>query len=237
MGRIGTRASAAMLSAMLFAPVLAKAWTPTLEERATAARLEESLPRQFGEWHAIPGDISQAELSVAADGRKSDDQPYDDVLMRTYVNQSGEKIMLAVAYAREQRQDVKLHLPEGCYPAQGYKVLALTPVALRVGADGTRLPGKHMLASGHGRLEAVTYWTRISDAYPQGGLAMRIKIFLDGLHGIVSDGVLVRSSMIVADAADAANAHAVQEDFLRALVAAGRPQTRVLVVEYANARP
>nr|AAF72045.1 putative morphology protein 2 [Zoogloea ramigera] len=73
--------------------------------------------------------------------------------------------MLALAYAKEQRQDVKLHLPEICYPAQGYKVMSLSPAPLTMSAGAPALPGKHMLATGQGRLEAVTYWTRISDAY------------------------------------------------------------------------
>ena len=227
---IDGRASVAMLVGMLLAPAMAQVLTPRFPFEEGVERLAESVPLQFGEWKAMPDATSQAELATAGDGGKSQDQLYDDVLMRTYVNQAGEQVMLAIAYARAQRQEVKLHLPEICYPAQGYKVLELTPVALPVTAGGTALPGKHMLADGNGRLEAVTYWTRISDAYPQDALAMRMKIFRDGLQGRISDGILVRSSMLVRDAGGAATAYAIQERFLRSLVNATRPRARTLVV-------
>jgi exosortase B len=229
MAVLGGRAGAVMLVGMLLATALAQALTPRLQSNASVEPLADSVPQQFGEWKAMPAATLQAELSTADDGGKSQDQPYDDVLMRTYVNQAGDRVMLAIAYAREQRQDVKLHLPEICYPAQGYKVLHLAPAALPVTAAAAPLPGKHMLASGNGRLEAVTYWARISDAYPQGGFAMRMKIFRDGLKGRVSDGILVRSSMLVRDAGDAPAAYATQERFLRSLVEATRPGTRALV--------
>lgn len=228
---IGGRASAAMLVGMLLAPVLAQALTPRLQPTAGGERLADVVPEQFGEWKAMPGASSQADLSIAGEGGKIFNRPYDDVLMRTYVNRAGDHVMLAIAYAREQRQDVKLHLPEKCYPAQGYEVLKLAQVAVTVTAGGATLPGKHMLAGGNGRLEAVAYWARIGDAYPQSLLAMRMKIFRDGLQGKVSDGVLVRSSMLVRDAADAPAAYVTQEHFLRSLVNAIHPRALALVTK------
>jgi hypothetical protein len=59
---------------------------------------------------------------------------------------------------------------------------------------------------------------------------MRMKIFRDGLQGRISDGILVRSSMLVHDAGGAATAYAIQERFLRSLVNATRPRARTLVV-------
>jgi EpsI family protein len=120
-------------------------------------------------------------------------------------------------------------LPEMCYPAQGYKVLNLTTLPLPVGAQGTTVPGKHMVASGNNRTEAVTYWTRIGDAYPEGGLAMRMKIFRDGLAGIVADGILVRSSMLVRDESDTAKAYELQQQFLSQLVEAASGRGDALV--------
>jgi exosortase B len=233
MAVIGRRASLAMLAGMVLAPALAHALTPRLAPGAAIAPLAASVPQQFGEWTAMPDAAAQAALASAADGGNSQDQPYDDVLMRTYVNRAGDQVMLAIAYARAQRQDVKLHLPEICYPAQGYQVLALAPAALRVNAGGAPLPGRHMLASGTDRLEAVTYWTRVGDAYPQGALAMRLAIFRDGLRGRISDGVLVRASMLVRSRAGAADAWDVQAGFLRQLVAAGKGRGAALVVKPA----
>jgi EpsI family protein len=219
----------AMLVVMLLTVAVAHALTPTLVHGKEGEMLANSVPKKFGDWTEIASSMSQADLSTTDEGGKVADQPYDDVLMRTYVNKDGAQIMLALAYAKEQRQDVKLHLPEICYPAQGYKVIKLTPAALPVEAGGATLPGKHMLASGNNRTEAVTYWTRIGDAYPQDGLAMRMKIFRDGLAGKVADGILVRSSMLVRDDSEAPAAYAMQQGFLKQLVAAADPRGQALV--------
>jgi len=218
MGAVSRRTSVGLLTGMVLAPALAQALTPVMSDSATPAQLDDSVPRQFGQWALMPARIPQAGISITGEQRRDQDQLYDDVLLRTYVNKTGDQVMLAIAYAREQRQDVKLHLPEICYPAQGYKVLQLMPVPLAI--DGTTLPGKHMLASGNGRLEAVTYWTRISDGYPQDGLGMRLKIFQDGLHGRISDGVLVRASTVLHNNDETHTAFALQQRFLRELVAA-----------------
>jgi exosortase B len=225
---VALRPAVAMLVAMVATVGLAHALTPTLESVAGGTTLAASVPSRFGDWTELPNANAQAELSTAEDGGRNQEQPYDDVLMRTYVNRDGVQVMLALAYAREQRQDVKLHLPEICYPAQGYKVIALSPAQLAVTPAGA-LPGKHMLASSQNRLEAVTYWTRISDAYPQGGFDMRMKIFRDGLAGKVADGILVRASTLVRDQSETKAAYAVQQDFLRQLVAASDKRGHALV--------
>ena len=226
---IGVVPACAILSAMLAASAIGHMLTPVFEQSKFVPKLEANVPKRFGDWTEITPMAAQADLATTPEGAASPDQPYDDVLMRTYVNGAGEQVMLALAYAREQRQDVKVHLPEICYPAQGYKVIGLTPAALAVGADGATVPGKHMLASDNNRIEAVSYWVRIGDAYPQGGFAMRMKIFRDGMGGKVVDGILVRASTQIRDADQAAKAYAVQEDFLRQLVAAADMREPTLV--------
>ena len=56
-------------------------------------------------------------------GETDPEAPYDDVLMRSYTNAHGEVVMLALAYGRHQRQEIKIHRPELCYTSQGYAVL------------------------------------------------------------------------------------------------------------------
>ena len=233
LGRVAPAVATTLLAGMLVSVGAAWALTPTLTPNPQTIDLAGSVPTRFGDWRELQGAVTQAELSTAEDGGRSLEQPYDDVLMRTYVNSQGQQVMLALAYAKEQRQDVKLHLPEICYPAQGYKVISLTPTPLSMTPSAAPLPGKHMLATGQGRLEAVTYWTRISDAYPQGGFAMRMQIFRDGLRGKVADGILVRASMLVRDDSEAAAAYTVQENFLRQMVAASDPRGHALVARSA----
>lgn len=208
-----------MLSAMLVTVMAARILTPQLSPNQVIGNLEAGVPRAFGDWRELANGAAQAHLSTDGEGRALQDQIYDQVVMRTYVNSAGQQVMLALAYAKEQRQEVKLHLPEICYPAQGYRVLSLTPTTLNV-TKGDALPGKHMIASGGGRTEAVTYWTRVGDGYPQTGLDMRMQIFRDGLAGKVDDAILVRASTVVRDEREAPAAYAVQQQFLSALVQA-----------------
>lgn len=208
-----------MLSAMLVTVMAARLLTPQLSPNQVIGNLEAGVPRAFGDWRELANGAAQAHLSTDGEGRALQDQIYDQVVMRTYVNSAGQQVMLALAYAKEQRQEVKLHLPEICYPAQGYRVLSLTPTTLNV-TKGDALPGKHMIASGGGRTEAVTYWTRVGDGYPQTGMDMRMQIFRDGLAGKVDDAILVRASTVVRDEREAPAAYAVQQQFLSALVQA-----------------
>jgi hypothetical protein len=60
-------------------------------------------------------------------------------------------------------------------------------------------------------------------------MRQRLKIFRDGLHGVVTDGILVRASVIVRDAAEAPVAYHQQESFLRALVDTVQPGSHPLV--------
>lgn len=226
---IGGRACAVMLVAMLATVGMSYWMTPVLSPSASIGNLEQGVPRAFGDWKEVPTSTAQAHLTTGDDGQALSDQIYDQVVMRTYVNGNGDQVMLALAYAKEQRQEVKLHLPEICYPAQGYRVISLTQSALDIVPTGP-LPGKHMLASGGGRTEAVTYWTRVGRGYPQGGLAMRIQIFRDGLAGKIDDAILVRASTVVRDDREAPAAYALQQQFLRQLVAATQAGADALVV-------
>jgi exosortase B len=231
-GELATRPAVLILVAMLATVGAAHALTPKVEHRQFAVALASHVPKQFGDWTEVPDLTSQANLATTDDGGNATDQLYDEVVMRTYANKQGQQIMLALAYAKEQRQDVKLHLPEICYPAQGYKVISLNQAALPVLAQGGSIVGKRMLASGNGRTEAVSYWTRIGHAYPMGGLAMRMQIFRDGLAGQVDDGILVRASSLVRDDSEAGAAYALQQQFLSQLVAVVHAPEQALVVAH-----
>lgn len=228
MAVIGRRPGCVMLVAMLAAFAVTRWMTPVMSRTAEVGSLELGVPQAFGDWKMVPDSTTQAQLSTGDDGRPATVGLYDQVVMRTYVNARGDQMMLALAYAKEQRQDVKLHLPEICYPAQGYKVMAISPASLNLGSAGT-LPGMRMLASGAGRTEAVTYWARVGHGYPIGGLAMRMQIFRDGLAGRVDDGILVRASTLVDDERQVPSAYGLQQQFLSELVAAAGSSANALV--------
>ena len=203
--RIRLRPALAVMTAMLCAAGAAHALTPQ-QNLVAMPDLEAALPARFGEWRQVESPYMQVALSTP-----SRDQPYDAVLMRSYEGRDGSRIMLALAYAAEQRQDVKIHRPEVCYPAQGFSIVEQHNVT-------TPVPGMQLLVRNRQRFDAVSYWIRIGDGFPRGVWAMRAKILRDGLAGRVNDGVLVRASSLISDPSQAAAAYAQQQRFLADLV-------------------
>ncbi|HEY3301824.1 MAG TPA: EpsI family protein [Methylophilaceae bacterium] len=189
---------------------------PKLQAGKEAPSLESIVPHEFGDWHEESE--SDQQVSLSTDGEKSQDQPYDQVLSRTYVNSSGDAVMLALAYAKEQKQDVKIHRPEVCYVAQGYTLLSKNDVGIFLSPNMPTAQGKRLLTKRDGRIETVSYWVRVGNEYPRGGLDARMVIFKDGLKGKIDDGILVRASIIIPNEASADEAFEKQERFMADLV-------------------
>lgn len=190
--------------------------TPKLESQAMPENFEVSVPKQIGHWTEQPNPYLQVGLVDTND--KDTDQPYDRVLMRSYGDTEGDQVMLALAYAREQSQDVKIHRPDVCYQAQGFAIKSRKVQTLAMD-DQHQVQIVRLEVAQPARLEVVSYWIRIGNEYPVTPLNMRMKILRDGLAGHVADGILVRASSIIEDETQAPAAFARQEKFLRELVA------------------
>ena len=189
------------------------AWLMTPDQQAIpkAPELESLIPSNFGEWKQVPNLF--APVSLTADRTEEIDQLYDRVLMRTYVNRQGAQVMLALAYATEQKQDIKIHRPEVCYVAQGYQLLDMKAKTITPN-HSKPITAQRLLMRHQNRAEAITYWIRIGDEYPVGGIAQRMKILKDGLKGKVVDGILVRASTVLGDENESSDAYLQQEKFL-----------------------
>lgn len=148
---------------------------------------------------------------------------------------SGIAPVLTIAYARERRHDVKLHLSDICAPAQGYQILQIASAA-QAAADEPPLIGKQMLASGNGGFEAVTYWARISNAYQESGPTRRMGILRDWLLSRANDSMPVRSLVIVSSNTKATDAYALREALLRPLIATIAPQRKILIARILQVR-
>jgi EpsI family protein len=137
--------------------------------------------------------------------------------------------MLALAYGREQRQEVKIHRPELCYVSQGFAVKGKSTEMVEIG-QGAPVPVHRLLTGNEARLEPVTYWIRIGDRLVDNAWESRAAIFMDGLQGKIPDGILVRVSTVVKAGADVPAAYAVQEAFLKDLlnVLSGPAKTALL---------
>lgn len=219
----------AVALAMVAAAALAMVVTPRFKAMAAAPSLEATVPSAFGNWKSVPQADTQVSVSQGVD--EAYELPYDQTVMRTYVNGSGDMVMLALAWGERQRQDIKVHRPEVCYPAQGYAVLSTQPgVPLRVSGRVEPVPTVSLLAGSAGRLEAVRYWIRIGQWYGGDGLKARWYLLQEGLQGRIPDGILVRASQRIRSAEDAPRAQAVMETFLVDLTAAVPAATLALLV-------
>lgn len=204
---------------------------PSINSAAPSPHLDKAVPEQFGDWRTLPNPLIQADLST--DGATSTDQPYDEIVSRTYVNSSGDVVMMALAYGKNQRQEIKIHRPELCYPAQGFKVKSLKPAVfdgVYSALSGADVVGRRMVVHGKGSDEIVSYWIRIGDTFSANPWRIRWQIMQEGLQGRMTDGILVRLSQRVAPGTDPAPIHAVLEDFAKQLVKATPETTRSYLV-------
>lgn len=179
---------------MLLSTGVAVALTPKATHISVAPMsLENALPKEFGTWKEIPTVDTLASLTPNQ-GEKDTAQVYDQSIMRTYRNSDGAQVMLAVAWGRQQSQEVKVHRPELCYTAQGFKIGDKQKTTVRL--DKRDVPVTRMVARNPRRVEPVTYWIRLGDRFSSGALETRLAILKQGLMGNVPDGILVRVSNV-----------------------------------------
>jgi EpsI family protein len=217
---------------VLMAAAAAGAWlaTPRLQAMRDAPRLEASVPTAFGDWRMAQSAVAQVDVSQGVETVQ--EQPYDQTVMRTYVNSRGEQVLLALAWGERQRQDVKVHRPEVCYPAQGYAIRGMASGA-PIGTAGRAepVPTTELLAESRGGgYEAVRYWIRIGNQYGGDGLSARWYILNEGFRGRIPDGILVRASQRLRSPDAAAQSQALMAQFLSELVVAVPAPARGMLV-------
>ncbi len=210
----------AIISVLLvIAAGLAVLATPRLHEDAAPIDMDSVTPNVVGPWRVMSNAALQVGLTTTANDIN---QPYDQTVMRTYVDDQGHAIQVALAWGRHQRQEIKIHRPELCYPAQGLAVESLKdtqfPLLL---ANRQAVVGKRMIAqTSAGQKELVSYWIRIGSLYSGNAWQTRLHIMQEGLAGRVTDGVLVRVSQRVSNDQDFDAAFARQERFIADLYGA-----------------
>jgi len=180
---------------------------PALLAHSQPPGLSQAILPKFANWHAVDGPV-QVNSAVAERGQRTTDQPYDEVVARTYQNARGTQVMLTVAYAYEVQQEVKIHRPEVCYSAQGFKVVDDQAIKLPLppSVPTSTFGARRMLAIQGTRREAVIYWIRVGRIHADGALQTRLHILAEGLQGRISDGVLVRVSTLLQPGRDVADA-------------------------------
>jgi len=205
------------------------AWsiTPKSQLAGAGVELARRMPERFGGWIEEPDALAQVDPSLSGAGGRDQAQraTYDEVLMRTYQRRDGKRVMVALAYGREQTQELKIHRPELCYRAQGFEVRSLGARVLRLSPNAPVI-STALVARNRNRVEIVSYWIRIGDRITRSAWETRWTLLREGLAGRVPDGLLVRTSSLTQSETDAGEALAVQRDFLVELYRALTPQGR-----------
>jgi EpsI family protein len=213
-----------VLGLMLATSGLAYALRPTelLAHRQAPVNLATLVPTAFGEWREEPR--TQA-MVVDPSQQATLDKIYQQTLSRTYINADGERVMLSLAYGEDQRDSMQVHYPEVCYPAQGFSLKSDATERLATGYGEVMV--RRLMTTQGSRSEPVTYWIVIGDRAVLGGLASKLTQMRYGVHGMIPDGVLFRVSSLNADAREG---YALQDRYVRSLMAALSPAARARLI-------
>lgn len=183
--------------------------------------LELMIPSEFGSWRI---DKDTPVILPAPDVQAQLDKIYNQVLARTYVDPTGQRIMLSVAYGGDQSDATSAHRPEVCYPAQGFAILSNEADALSL--DGRPLPVRRLVSKLGAREEPITYWIVVGDQVVTTGVGQKLAQIHYGVRGIIADGMLVRVSSIDTDPE---HAFAAQSRFVRELAKVINPHVKARV--------
>lgn len=203
-----------LLALMLLSAGLGAVLRPTtsLADERPPIDLAVMVPTSFGDWRE---DTNQQAQVVNPQQRGLIDKIYSQTLSRTYVNAQGYRIMLSIAYGKNQSDALQLHKPEICYPAQGFMLLSKEIGSLDL--LGKSVPAVRLQTKLGQRIEPVTYWTVVGDHVTKGGIDKKLTEMHYAVQGQIPDGMLLRVSSIDADTS---NAHSVQNQFATAMVVA-----------------
>lgn len=194
--------------------------TTKIADAGPAIDLETLIPKKFGEWRL---DETIVPIMVSPDVQAKLDQIYGQTLTRTYINNSGRRVMLSIAYGANQgSDDFQVHRPEYCYAAQGFQVKKGVEDTLKYGSGS--LPIKRLEAIQGPRNEPITYWITIGEKATLPGLGRKLTQLSYGLTGKIPDGMLIRVSSI---SPNADQEYQLQDRFVNEMLDAVEPAQRV----------
>lgn len=207
----------AFIAAMMLAVAAGTAvLKPAPTAVAPAPDLEALLPDTFGAWRQVPiADVvlpKEAELG-----------PGEAVAYRAYKDGAGRVITLVAAYGPPLGDSVRLHRPESCYAAQGYRIRARRSEALDLA--GVRAAIVRLETAGATHDEAVTYWLRSGPAFVTAASTTQMFILREGRRTGL-DGALVRAS----SPGDDPTLFDLHREFLKSFAAALSPEARTILL-------
>jgi EpsI family protein len=209
-----------LLALMLLSAGLSAALHPTIflaDERAPMD-MASMVPTAFGDWH------EQLEMSaqiINPQQKELLDKIYSQTLSRTNVNSQGYRIMLSLAYGKNQSKSLEIHSPDICYPAQGFAVADKQKATLTL--LGAPIAATRIETNLGRRHEPVTYWTVVGARVTKSNVDKRLLGLRYAIAGRIPDGILVRISSIDATTD---NAYAMQNQFAADLMQSIAPENR-----------
>lgn len=205
---------------MVSAALASIALKPDFESKAKEIPdFKKIIPINFSGWEMIVHNYQQISLSV--EDEKNIDQPYDAILMETFQKTSKETIMLAVAYGANQQQEIKIHRPELCYPAQGFQIEEINNLEYEVDVNNKiyRFNLTQMVSKSRQRREVTLYWIRIGNMISSNPWEIRWNILKGGLSQDIPDGILVRTSQVLSKKLSIEQSIKMQKEFIQNLLA------------------
>jgi len=221
-----------LMLVMICTSVFAYAARPThkIADEGEPVNLEQLIPAQFNDWRMV----NMASQIVNPETAAALNEIYAQTLSRVYENGQGQRIMLSIAYGRDQTDSVGAHAPEGCYSGQGFAVNSIVKDKLNTGTGP--IPVVRLLARKSNRIEPITYWltTGKKVGYP-GWQTKKIKLQY-ALSGSIPDGLLMRVSSVTAstDSSDVNQAYDLQTRFTNDLLTSVSPSHRMRLTGNIN---
>lgn len=214
---------------MFAAAGIALALKPTTKVADSGSKidLETLIPKTFGDWKM---DATITPLIANPEQEALINKIYSQTLTRTYVNAAGERIMLSIAYGGDQSDNMALHKPEVCYPAQGFQILKNPTISSFATEEGS-ISVKRLVATQGQRIEPITYWTTVGDKVAVNAVKWKLQQVKYGLTGKIPDGLLFRISSIQADET---KAYQTQDAFTRDLLKTMSPSGRERIIGNPN---
>jgi EpsI family protein len=200
-----TAKSVVLLALMLLSAALGAALRPriNLADERPPIDLAAMVPKTFGDWREEVNLVAQV---VNPQQRDMLDHIYSQTLSRTYVNAQGYRVMLSIAYGKNQSDALQVHKPEICYPAQGFRLMDKQSTSLNI--LGRPIAATRLSTSLGQRKEPITYWTVVGDHIVTNGIDKKLAELRYAITNRVPDGMLIRVSSIDPDTQNALKAQA-----------------------------
>lgn len=180
--------------------------------------LARMVPESFGTWQVDPSVVPVLPDPTVA---KQLDSLYSETLNRTYIREDGARVMLSIAYGKNQNSaSTAAHRPEFCYSAQGF--VLKQSVTDRIQVMDSDLHVVRLLATAGQRREPITYWVTLGQSASIPGVSRKLAQIKYGLQGLIMDGMLMRVSSLIPglDAADQDAAKTLHVQFINDLAKA-----------------